>query len=373
MKAISVYSQRKSKMSDEIDRSIEPQFGAEADLAKKLRPGVRIKSRKGKSVDVEEEKIPVEKKASKRKEPKKIRRTKSTISNLVENETARTTAKSNDISKDGNPENKPDVESAVSSLSENLVSTVRAMEENGSRLYEQERKFIDSLSEFQVHKDSQQKTSTIMLVSSMSALFVSIIFLILAITTFSTKNEIFNSVSTALGTRIVEMNGSLKTFEEAKSQLLILQEQIEGLELQIEESQVSYINTEQDIQGQLLSSEQDIQGQLLTYTQDINKEITDQTSNLRENLARLDGRFSAFNAQILDFGDVLDQNEVTIGEIGAEARALNEMKEIMEALLTLEKERYYEAINGSVSQNGIGNNKSLPANEVPTFNRYYTQ
>jgi chromosome segregation ATPase len=207
----------------------------------------------------------------------------------------------------------------------------------------------------------------------MSALFVSITFLILAITTFSTKNEIFNSVSTALGTRIVEMNGSLETFEEARFQLLILQEQIEGLELQIEESQISYISTEQDIQGQLLSSEQDIQGQLLTYTQEINKEITDQTANLRENLARLDGRFSAFNAQILDFGDVLDQSEVTLNEIGSEARSLNEMKEIMEALLTLEKERYYEAINGNVSQNSIGNNESLPVDGGPTFNRYYTR
>ena len=360
-------------MSDEIDRSIEPLFGEEADLAKKLRPGVRIKSRKGKSIDIEDGKSPVAKKASTRKEPKKSRKKKSTIPNLIENETAKIKAESNDISKDGSQENKLDVELAVSSLSENLISTVRAMEESGSRLYEQERNFIDSLGEFQEHKESQQKTSTVMLVSSISALFVSIIFLILAITTFSTKNEIFNSVSTALGTRIVEMNGSLETFEEARFQLSVLQEKIEGLELQIEESQINYINTEQDIQGQLLSSELDMQGQLLTYTQDINKEITDQTANLRENLARLDGRFSAFNAQILDFGDVLDQSEVTLEEIGSEARSLNEMKEIMEALLTLEKERYYEAINDNVSQNRIGGNESLPADGMPTFNRYYTQ
>jgi len=363
-------------MADEIDRSIEPQFGAEADLTKKLRPGVRIKARKSKSADIEGKKTPVAKKAkkaSKLKEPKKSRKTKSTIPSLSENENAKIKTDGKDVPKDINQESKLEVDLAMSSLSGNLISTVRAMEENGSRLYEQEINFINSLSEFQEHKEAQQKTSTIMLISSMSALFVSIIFLILAITTFSTKNEIFNSVSTALGSRIIEMNGNLETFEEARSQLSILQEQIEGLELQIEESQISYISTEQDIQGQLLSSEQDIQGQLLIYTQDINKEITDQTANLRENLARLDGRFSAFNAQILDFGDVLGQSEVTLDEIGSEARSLNEMKEIMEALLTLEKERYYEAINGNVSQNGIGSDKSLPVAGVPTFNRYYTQ
>ena len=365
-------------MSDEIDRSIEPQFGAENDSAKKLAPGVRVKSRKVKSVDIEEGKNPVAKKAkkakvSKRKEPKKNLKTKPTLPNFVKDGAAEIKAESNDASKDSKRESKLDVDLTASSLSENLISTVRAMEESGSRLYEQERNFIGSLNEFQEHKEAQQKTSTIVLIASMSALFVSIIFLILAITTFSTKNEIFNSVSTALGTRIVEMNGRLETFEGARSQLSVLQEQIEGLELQIEESQINYINTEQGIQGQLLSSEQDIQGQLLIYTQDINKEITDQTANLRENLARLDGRFSAFNAQILDFGDVLDQSEVTLNEIGSEARSLNEMKEIMEALLTLEKERYYEAINGNVNQNRRDDNESLSVDGVPTFNRYYTQ
>ena len=73
-------------MSDEIDRSIEPQFGAENDSAKKLAPGVRVKSRKVKSVDIEEGKNPVAKKAkkakvSKRKEPKKNLKTKPTLPN----------------------------------------------------------------------------------------------------------------------------------------------------------------------------------------------------------------------------------------------------------------------------------------------------
>jgi len=45
----------------------------------------------------------------------------------------------------------------------------------------------------------------------------------------------------------------------------------------------------------------------------------------------------------------------------------------MEALLTLEKERYYEAINGNVSQNRKDDNDFLPADGVPTFNRYFTQ
>ena len=37
----------------------------------------------------------------------------------------------------------------------------------------------------------------------------------------------------------------------------------------------------------------------------MSQELAEQTANLRENLARLDDRFSIFNSQILDFGDVL--------------------------------------------------------------------
>ena len=353
-------------MSDEIDRSKEPVFGAEAKTAKKLGRGVRVVPRKVKSSDVEKGETPVKKKAATRKKPKRVLKTNATSS---ADEAAKPNTESNDAPRDSNHNDRADADLAVSVLSENLVSTVRAMEENGSRLYEQERKFIDSLSEFQELKESQQKMSTIVLISSVSAMTVSILFLIYAITSFSTKNEVFNSVSSALGTRIVEMNGGLATFEEARSQLSILQDRIEGLEFQIEglglqikESQVGYINTEQDIQGQLL-----------IYTQEINKEIIDQTANVRENLARLDNRFSAFNAQILDFGDALEQSEVTLGEIGSEARSLNEMKEIMEALLTLEKERYYEMINGAGNQNVISGEGTLAEDEIPTFNRRSTQ
>ena len=358
-------------MSDEIDRSKEPVLGVEAKPAKKLGPGVRVVSRKVKSPDVEKGEITVKKKAATRKKSKKILKTDTTVPSVAADESAKLNIESSDFPKDSNHNhnNRTDEDLAVSSLSENLVSTVRAMEENGSRLYEQERKFIDSLSEFQQLKESQQKMSTIVLISSVSAMVVSILFLIYAITSFSSKNEIFNSVSSALGTRIIEMNGGLTTFEEARSQLSILQDQIEGLEFQIEglgsqikESQVGYINTEQDIQGQLL-----------IYTQEINKEIIDQTANVRENLARLDNRFSAFNAQILDFGDALEKSEITLGEIGSEARSLNEMKEIMEALLTLEKERYYEKISGTGSQNVISSEGALPKDEIPTFTRRTTQ
>ena len=196
-------------------------------------------------------------------------------------------------------------------------------------------------------------------------MLVAVGFLIFSVINFGSKNDFFDSASTALSMRITEMDSGLISFEAARSQLAVLQEQVEGLELRIEESQLSYDSTEQDIQGQLLN-----------YSQDINQELASQAENLRDNLARLDDRFSIFNAQILDFGDVLAESESTLDEIGDEARSLNDLKEVMDALLTLERERYYEAINGSsVSQNrraGIVTEGSS-SSSVPTFNRYYNR
>ena len=232
------------------------------------------------------------------------------------------------------------VDSKISNLSEELVNTVRAMEDSGSRLNEQESKFVESINEFKIYKEQQQKISSVVVFASFFGVLVAVGFLVFSIFNFSSKNDFFDSASTALSMRITEMDSGLISFEAARSQLDILQEQIEGLELRIEESQLSYDSTEQDIQGQLLN-----------YSEDINQELTTQAENLRENLARLDDRFSIFNAQILDFGDVLAESERTLNEIGDEARSLNDLKEVMDALLTLERERYYEAINGSAGQN----------------------
>ena len=160
------------------------------------------------------------------------------------------------------------------------------------------------------------------------------------------------------------MESGLSSFEAARTQLSLLQEQIEGLELSIDENQLSYDATEQDIQGQLLG-----------YYEGMSQELTEQTANLRENLARLDDRFSIFNAQILDFGDVLEESESAIDEVGVEARSLNQLRQTIDALLTLEREKYYQAVNGNANQNTqVGTGMNEPSeNDMPTFNRYYNR
>ena len=341
-------------MADKIDRSVEPELGADdkKKVAKKsteLSPGVRVRARDKKDAPSKKKTATSQKKIS----AKAVKTKAEAISS--ESKPFDTTAL--EMKLEG-------VDSKISNLSEELVNTVRAMEDSGSRLNEQESKFVESINEFKIYKEQQQKISSVVVFASFFGVLVAVGFLVFSIFNFSSKNDFFDSASTALSMRITEMDSGLISFEAARSQLDMLQEQIEGLELRIEESQLSYDSTEQDIQGQLLN-----------YSEDVNQELTTQAENLRENLARLDDRFSIFNAQILDFGDVLAESERTLNEIGDEARSLNDLKEVMDALLTLERERYYEAINGSAGQNrgaGIMSEEASSSSE-PTFNRFYNR
>ena len=341
-------------MADKIDRSVEPELGADdkkkvAQKSTELSPGVRVRARDKKDAPSKKKTATSQKKIS----AKAVKTKAEAISS--ESKPFDTTAL--EMKLEG-------VDSKISNLSEELVNTVRAMEDSGSRLNEQESKFVESINEFKIYKEQQQKISSVVVFASFFGVLVAVGFLVFSIFNFSSKNDFFDSASTALSMRITEMDSGLISFEAARSQLDILQEQIEGLELRIEESQLSYDSTEQGIQGQLLN-----------YSEEINQELTSQAENLRENLARLDDRFSIFNAQILDFGDVLAESERTLNEIGDEARSLNDLKEVMDALLTLERERYYEAINGSAGQNrGAGIiSEEASSSSVPTFNRFYNR
>ena len=341
-------------MADKIDRSVEPELGADdkkkvVQKSTELSPGVRVRARDKKDAPSKKKTATSQKKIS----AKAVK----TKAEAVSPESKPFDATALEMKLEG-------VDSKISNLSEELVNTVRAMEDSGSRLNEQESKFVESINEFKIYKEQQQKISSVVVFASFFGVLVAVGFLVFSIFNFSSKNDFFDSASTALSMRITEMDSGLISFEAARSQLDILQEQIEGLELRIEESQLSYDSTEQDIQGQLLN-----------YSEDINQELTTQAENLRENLARLDDRFSIFNAQILDFGDVLAESERTLNEIGDEARSLNDLKEVMDALLTLERERYYEAINGSAGQNrGAGiMSEEASSSSVPTFNRFYNR
>lgn len=383
-------------MTDKIDRSKEPALGKKLTLDDGVASDVRIVKRNEKmSGKIERKKpAPKPKAAAPKKSPsskvsgEKTAESKVNVKNKNQNlDPSRAKLSESRITRGNISENKMgspveavaadafmeefknstqafelEVASMQARLEGSMRGSMRRQEESDEAMEKHGEEFRSLVEKFQIEKIALQKTSTIIFISSASALAVAIFFSIFATLTFSSKNEFFNSVSNGLSNRIVTMNEGLASFNLARDQLSILQNQVEGLELKLDESQLGYINTEEDIQGQLL-----------TYTQDINTKFADQTSALRANLSRLDERFSAFNTRMLDFGDILDQSEMKLAEMSSEAKELNELKAVLDALLTLEKERYFEVTEAATNELGSGQGSSLPEAAGPTLNRYYSR
>ena len=278
-------------MAGKIDRTIEPEIGEES-AVKETSSGVRIR-KKAKKKAVEREPKP----SSAKTEPQakiakgKLENTGPVVSaNALEDEEE---LRSEKIIEDFVPK--------LSSWSQTLADGMPRLEANTQSLLTRENSLISALDEFSEQRNIQKKFSIVIVAAAATSIVVSLIFFLVTIMSFSSKNEEFSNLSLALGKRIVELNSGLTSFDEARSQLVAMQvglealaADIERLGLYVDESKVSYLSTEQEIQGQLLN-----------YSQELSAEVAAQTANVRENLVRLDGQFSNFNSRMLDFEEAL--------------------------------------------------------------------
>jgi hypothetical protein len=333
-------------MAGKIDRTIEPEIGEESTV-KETSSGVRIR-KKAKKKAVEKE----PKSSSAKIEPQaklakgKLENTGPVVSaNALEDEEE---LRSEKIIEDFVPK--------LSSWSQTLADGMPRLEANTQSLLTRENSLISALDEFSEQRNIQKKFSIVIVAAAATSIVVSLIFFLITIMSFSSKNEEFSNLSLALGKRIVELNSGLTSFDEARSQLVAMQvglealaADIERLGLDVDESKVSYLSTEQEIQGQLLN-----------YSQELSAEVAAQTANVRENLARLDGQFSNFNSRMLDFEEALGRSESTVRAIGDDASSLLEIKEVIDALLTLEREKYYDAIIGAEASRSVSQLKVNP-------------
>jgi len=333
-------------MAGKIDRTIEPEIGEES-AVKETSSGVRIR-KKAKKKAVEGEPKP----SSAKIEPQakiakgKLENTGPVVSaNALEDEEE---LRSEKIIEDFVPK--------LSSWSQTLADGMPRLEANTQSLLTRENSLISALDEFSEQRNIQKKFSIVIVAAAATSIVVSLIFFLITIMSFSSKNEEFSNLSLALGKRIVELNSGLTSFDEARSQLVAMQvglealaADIERLGLDVDESKVSYLSTEQEIQGQLLN-----------YSQELSAEVAAQTANVRENLARLDGQFSNFNSRMLDFEEALGRSESTVRAIGDDASSLLEIKEVIDALLTLEREKYYDAIIGAEASRSVSQLKVNP-------------
>ena len=161
-------------MADKIDRSVEPELGADdkkkvAKKARELSPGVRVRTRSNKDA-------PSKKKASTKQE--------TASANVKENKSESELSGSKRFDSAELEMKLEGVNSKISNLSEELINTVRAKEASGSKLNEQESRFVDSVNEFKIYKEQQQKISSVVVSTSLLGVLVACGFLVFSIINF---------------------------------------------------------------------------------------------------------------------------------------------------------------------------------------------
>ena len=222
----------------------------------------------------------------------------------------------------------------LTNISETLVDAVELSTQNAKKLKSQESTLIAAFKSLNEFKKEQVKFGTIMLVTTGGVIAVALGLFLAAILSLSSKGEELSALNLALGKRIVELNVGLTSFEEAKAEVATLRGIIEELAVGVERTQASYSESEQEIQGQLTN-----------YSESLVTELTNQNATLGGSFDALGGKVAAFEAKINSFDSRLQQTDRTLADIQGNAKALLEVKEVVEALLVLERERYLDALD----------------------------
>jgi chromosome segregation ATPase len=222
----------------------------------------------------------------------------------------------------------------LTNISETLVEAVELSTQNAKKLKSQESTLVAAFKSLNDFKKEQVKFGTIMLVTTGGIIAVALGLFLAAILSLSGKGEELSALNLALGKRIVELNVGLTSFEEAKAEVATLRGVIETLAVGVEQTQASYSE-----------SEQEIQGQLSVYSESLVSELTNQNTTLGESFDALGSKVTAFEAKINSFDSRLQQTDRTLADIQENAKALLAVRDVVEALLVLERERYLEALD----------------------------
>ena len=149
------------------------------------------------------------------------------------------------------------------------------------------------------------------------------------------------------------MNTGLESFEGAKAEVSNLRSIVEELSVALEQTKASY----QD-------SEQGIAGKLSTYSASLVSGLNDQNDTLGRSFEVLESKVSTFEASLQQFSERLSDTDKTLADIEGNSQELLDVREVIDALLILEREKYIEAIEKRNSGNPTPDGMAKDAGEI---------
>jgi len=190
----------------------------------------------------------------------------------------------------------------------------------------------------------QRKLIGILLATVGVSILMSLILTVISLYNFSSKASDFDVVTAALANRITTMNSGLDEFEQVGLEISNLYSTIDQLAMDVEKNITEIENFRDEIKNNLQES-----------VDDTSDEYLRQSANLRDNFSRLEDRFSGVSSRILNLESIVESNSLDNERFYRELDGIESLKNQVDALLTLEKEKYYEQLQrlqeGGASEN----------------------
>ncbi len=190
----------------------------------------------------------------------------------------------------------------------------------------------------------QRKLIGILLATVGVSILMSLILTVISIYNLSSKASDFDIVTAALANRITTMNSGLDEFEQVGLEISNLYSTIDQLAMDVEKNITEIENFRDEIKNNLQES-----------VDDTSDEYLRQSANLRDNFSRLEDRFSGVSSRILNLESIVESNSLDNERFYRELEGIESLKNQVDALLTLEKEKYYEQLQ-RLQEGGAGEN-----------------
>lgn len=236
----------------------------------------------------------------------------------------------------------------VESQLQSLVPAVLNLTEHVTQAAELNGDFRDEMEQSRTHTDAairryqaaaeqQKKYVTIMLSVSIAVLLICSGLIGITAVSYSKQSNNMNAMSLALSKRIGEVSSGLATFEQINSNLALLNQSVESLQLDSELMRNEY------------ASFKDENRSLISNTlADLNDNLESQAQNLSDRFALAESRYQATDEGLARASDAIVNLGDQVDSASSKAEQLLGVQQALDALVVLEQEKYLEQMQAQL-------------------------
>jgi hypothetical protein len=221
----------------------------------------------------------------------------------------------------------------VLSMSESILQLAETSGELTAQLRTNAAAFEDIIADYDNLLQRKNRHMLGLLGTSVGVIFICLLLVIFMSLSFSRQVNNMNALSLTLGRRIAEVNSGLVTFEELNRSIGRLENAVLGVANGMQEQQAAL--TEMGV----------VQGEAsLQLVENVKSALAEQSTSVGAIVGGVQAEVARNAAAVSQSNSVLQSLRLEVDGVGTSVAGLLEMRASLDALVTLEKERYLDQL-----------------------------